>query len=108
MDLLLSKTLRPLPLPKVDEDGKVHDAFNDAELRYRMRYVDLTVNEQKETFIKRTKCSMRCVLSLMTEDILRLKPCFTTYSGGAAARPFITHHNSLTCHYTCVLPMSCI
>jgi lysyl-tRNA synthetase class 2 len=56
MNLLLSKTLRPLPLPKVDEDGKVHDAFNDAELRYRMRYVDLTVNQNvKNTFIKRTK-----------------------------------------------------
>jgi lysyl-tRNA synthetase, class II len=44
----LSKTLRPLPLPKVDEDGKVHDAFNDAELRYRMRYVDLVVNPKCE------------------------------------------------------------
>ena len=52
----LSKTLRPLPLPKTDEEGNVHDAFNDAELRYRMRYVDLVVNPQvKEVFIKRTK-----------------------------------------------------
>jgi lysyl-tRNA synthetase class 2 len=49
----LSKTLRPLPYPKVDEEGKVHDAFNDAELRYRMRYVDLTVNQHvKDTFVK--------------------------------------------------------
>ena len=52
----LSKTLRPLPLPKTDEDGNIHDAFNDPELRYRMRYVDLVVNPQvKEVFIKRTK-----------------------------------------------------
>ena len=52
----LSKTLRPLPFPKTDEDGKVYDAFNDAELRYRMRYVDLVVNPQvKEVFVKRTK-----------------------------------------------------
>src|SRR5690606_25311768 len=51
---LLSKSLRPLPLPKVDEDGKVYDAFNDPELRYRQRYVDLVVNPQvKDTFIKR-------------------------------------------------------
>ena len=49
----LSKTLRPLPLPKIDEDGKIHDAFNDAELRYRMRYVDLTVNQHvKETIYR--------------------------------------------------------
>ena len=53
---LLSKALRPLPLPKVDADGKVHDEFNDPELRYRQRYVDLIVNPQvKDTFIKRTK-----------------------------------------------------
>lgn len=52
----LSKTLRPLPLPKKDEEGNIHDAFNDAELRYRMRYVDLVVNPHvKEVFIKRTK-----------------------------------------------------
>ena len=53
---LLSKALRPLPLPKVDAEGKVFDEFNDPELRYRQRYVDLVVNPAvKETFIKRTK-----------------------------------------------------
>src|SRR5690606_29896790 len=53
---LLSKTLRPLPMPKTDADGKVYDGFNDPELRYRQRYVDLVVNPQvKEVFVKRTK-----------------------------------------------------
>ncbi|MCG9791254.1 lysine--tRNA ligase [Flavobacterium algicola] len=93
----LSKTLRPLPLPKVDEDGKVHDAFNDAELRYRMRYVDLTVNQNvKETFIKRTKLfnSMRSFFN--DAGYLEVEtPVLQSIPGGAAARPFITHHNSL-------------
>jgi lysyl-tRNA synthetase class 2 len=93
----LSKTLRPLPLPKVDEDGKVHDAFNDAELRYRMRYVDLTVNQNvKETFIKRTKLfnSMRGFFN--DAGYLEVEtPVLQSIPGGAAARPFITHHNSL-------------
>jgi lysyl-tRNA synthetase class 2 len=93
----LSKTLRPLPLPKVDEDGKVHDAFNDAELRYRMRYVDLTVNQSvKDTFIKRTKLfnSMRSFFN--DKGYLEVEtPVLQPIPGGAAARPFITHHNSL-------------
>jgi lysyl-tRNA synthetase class 2 len=93
----LSKTLRPLPLPKVDEDGKVHDAFNDAELRYRMRYVDLTVNQNvKDTFIKRTKLfnSMRSFFN--DKGYLEVEtPVLQPIPGGAAARPFITHHNSL-------------
>ena len=56
---LLSKALRPLPLPKVDAEGKVYDQFNDPELRYRQRYVDLIVNPQvKDTFIKRTKIAV--------------------------------------------------
>jgi lysyl-tRNA synthetase class 2 len=69
---VLAKALKPLPVVKTDADGKTYDAFADPEQRYRRRYVDLTVNDQvKETFIKRTKCLMRCVLSLMTKDILR-------------------------------------
>jgi lysyl-tRNA synthetase class 2 len=93
----LSKTLRPLPLPKVDEDGKVHDAFNDAELRYRMRYVDLTVNQNvKETFIKRTKMFNAMRSFFNDRGYLEVEtPVLQPIPGGAAARPFITHHNSL-------------
>jgi lysyl-tRNA synthetase class 2 len=93
----LSKTLRPLPLPKVDEDGKVHDAFNDAELRYRMRYVDLTVNQNvKETFIKRTKLFNAMRGFFNDAGYLEVEtPVLQSIPGGAAARPFITHHNSL-------------
>jgi lysyl-tRNA synthetase class 2 len=93
----LSKSLRPLPLPKVDEDGKVHDAFNDSELRYRMRYVDLTVNEHvKETFIKRTKLFTAMRKFFNDRGYLEVEtPVLQPIPGGAAARPFITHHNSL-------------
>ncbi|OCB76505.1 lysine--tRNA ligase [Flavobacterium crassostreae] len=93
----LSKTLRPLPLPKVDEDGKVHDAFNDAELRYRMRYVDLTVNQNvKQTFVKRTKLFNAMRGFFNDAGYLEVEtPILQSIPGGAAARPFITHHNSL-------------
>ena len=93
----LSKTLRPLPLPKVDEEGTVFDAFNDAELRYRMRYVDLTVNPQvKETFIKRTKLFNAMRGFFNDAGYLEVEtPVLQSIPGGAAARPFITHHNSL-------------
>jgi lysyl-tRNA synthetase class II len=68
---LLSKTLRPLPLPKVDEDGK-HDAFNDAELRYRMRYVDLTVNQNVKILLSNAQsCLTLCVAFLTKLDTLR-------------------------------------
>jgi lysyl-tRNA synthetase class 2 len=93
----LSKALKPLPLPKTDADGKVHDAFTDPELRYRRRYVDLVVNPQvREIFIKRTSLfnAMRQFFNeagYMEVDTPVLQPI----PGGAAARPFITHHNAL-------------
>ncbi|WP_395044269.1 lysine--tRNA ligase [Flavobacterium sp.] len=93
----LSKTLRPLPLPKVDEDGKVHDAFNDAELRYRMRYVDLVVNPNvKEVFMKRTKLFTAMRNFFNQAGYLEVEtPILQAIAGGAAARPFISHHNAL-------------
>ena len=93
----LSKTLRPLPLPKTDEDGNVHDAFVDPELRYRMRYVDLVVNPQvKEVFMKRTKLFTAMRNFFNDAGYLEVEtPVLQSIPGGAAARPFITHHNSL-------------
>ena len=95
--ILLSKSLKPLPLPKTDTEGKIHDAFTDPELRYRQRYVDLVVNPKvKETFVKRSKtiASMRQFFN----DFGYLEvetPILQPIPGGAAARPFITHHNAL-------------
>ena len=93
----LSKTLRPLPLPKTDETGKVYDAFTDAELRYRMRYVDLVVNPQvKEVFMKRTKLFTAMRTFFNNAGYMEVEtPVLQSIPGGAAARPFITHHNSL-------------
>ena len=94
---ILTKSLRPLQLPKVDADGTIHDAFTDPEKRYRQRYVDLVVNPQvKDVFIKRTKLtnSMRSYLNdkgYMEVETPILQPLY----GGAAARPFKTHHNTL-------------
>lgn len=95
--ILLSKALRPLPLPKVDADGKVHDEFNDPELRYRQRYVDLIVNPQvKDTFVKRTKITNSIRKFFNDKGYLEVEtPILQPIPGGASARPFITHHNAL-------------
>jgi len=94
---LLSKTLRPLPLPKTDADGNVHDAFTDEEQRYRMRYVDLVVNPHvKEVFVKRTKMFNAMREFFNNAGYMEVEtPVLQPIPGGAAARPFITHHNSL-------------
>ena len=94
---VLSKALKPLPVVKIDADGKAHDAFADAEQRYRRRYVDLTVNDHvKETFIKRTKLFNAMRSFFNDKGYLEVEtPVLQPIPGGAAARPFITHHNSL-------------
>lgn len=94
---VLAKALRPLPVVKIDADGKAHDAFADAEQRYRRRYVDLTVNDHvKETFIKRTKLFNAMRSFFNDKGYLEVEtPVLQPIPGGAAARPFITHHNSL-------------
>ena len=94
---LLTKSLRPLPQAKTDENGVVHDAFNDPELRYRQRYVDLTVNPQvKEVFVKRTKLFNAMRNFFNEAGYFEVEtPILQSIPGGAAARPFITHHNAL-------------
>ena len=94
---VLAKALKPLPVVKIDADGKTHDAFSDPEQRYRRRYVDLTVNDQvKETFIKRTKMFNAMRSFFNDKGYLEVEtPVLQPIPGGAAARPFITHHNSL-------------
>ena len=94
---ILSKALKPLPLPKVDADGNTYDAFNDPELRYRQRYADLVVNPHvKEVFIKRTKLFNAMRSFFNNAGYFEVEtPVLQPIPGGAAARPFITHHNSL-------------
>lgn len=94
---LLTKSLRPLPLPKVDAEGNVHDAFVDPELRYRQRYADLLVNPHiKETFVKRTKLFNAMRQFFNDAGYFEVEtPVLQPIPGGAAARPFITHHNAL-------------
>ena len=94
---MLSKSLRPLPLPKQDAEGKVYDEFNDPELRYRQRYVDLVVNPKvKDTFIKRTKITNSIREFYNDKGYLEVEtPILQPIPGGAAARPFLTHHNAL-------------
>ena len=94
---VLSKSLKPLPIVKTDADGKVHDAVTDPEFRYRQRYADLVVNPGvKETFIKRTKMYNSIRSFLNEHGYLEVEtPILQPLYGGAAARPFKTHHNTL-------------
>lgn len=94
---LLSKSLKPLPLPKTDKDGHVHDAFTDPEMRYRQRYADLVVNPKvKEVFMKRTKLFNAMRGFFNDAGYLEVEtPILQPIPGGASARPFTTHHNSL-------------
>ncbi|MCB0662027.1 MAG: lysine--tRNA ligase [Saprospiraceae bacterium] len=94
---VLAKSLRPLPIVKTDAEGNVHDAFTDPELRYRQRYVDLIVNNGvKETFLKRTKMVNSIREFLNDAGAIEVDtPVLQSIPGGAAARPFITHHNAL-------------
>lgn len=94
---LLSKSLKPLPLPKTDAEGQVHDAFTDPEMRYRQRYVDLVVNPQvKEVFVKRTKLFSAMRNFFNDAGYMEVEtPILQAIPGGAAARPFVTHHNAL-------------
>ena len=93
---VLSKSLRPLPIVK-EKDGKTYDAFTDPEQRYRMRYVDLIVNPQlKDVFVKRTKLIDTMREMFNEYGFLEVEtPVLQPIPGGAAARPFITHHNTL-------------
>ena len=93
---LLAKALKPLPIPKV-KDGVTYDAFTDPEMRYRQRYADLVVNPHvKEVFIKRTKLFNAMRSFFNDAGYFEVEtPVLQPIPGGAAARPFITHHNSL-------------
>ena len=94
---LLSKALKPLPLPKTDSEGNTYDEFNNPETRYRQRYADLIVNSNvKDVFIKRTKLFTAMRTFFNNNGYFEVEtPILQSIPGGAAARPFKTHHNSL-------------
>jgi lysyl-tRNA synthetase, class II len=94
---VLSKGLKPLPVVKTDAEGNTYDAFSDIELRYRMRYVDLTVNpEFRKIFVMRSKLIKTIRAYLDDLGLLEVEtPILQAIHGGAAARPFKTHHNTL-------------
>ena len=94
---VLSKALRPLPIVKTDKDGNIHDAFEDPELRFRQRYVDLVVNEGvKDIFVKRNKVYTSMREYFNSNGYMEVEtPVLQSIPGGASARPFITHHNAL-------------
>jgi len=94
---LLSKALKPLPLPKQDSEGNTYDEFNDPELRYRQRYADLAVNPHvKEVFVKRTRLFNAMRQFFNDAGYFEVEtPILQPIPGGAAARPFVTHHNTL-------------
>jgi lysyl-tRNA synthetase class 2 len=94
---VLSKSLRPLPIVKRDDEGNVYDGFTNPELRYRMRYVDLTVNpDYKQIFINRSKVINTMRNYFDSQGWMEVEtPILQAVHGGAAARPFQTHHNTL-------------
>ncbi|TSJ39583.1 lysine--tRNA ligase [Mucilaginibacter corticis] len=94
---ILSKSLKPLPVVRRDDEGNIYDAFTDPEMRYRQRYVDLTVNpEYKQIFIKRSKVISAMRNYFNAQGWMEVEtPILQAIHGGAAARPFATHHNTL-------------
>ena len=93
---ILSKSIKPLPIVK-EKDGVTYDAFTDAEMRYRMRYVDLIVNDHvKDTFMKRTRIINKMREFFNSKGYTEVEtPILQAIPGGASARPFITQHNAL-------------
>ncbi len=94
---MLSKSLRPLPVVKIDAEGTAHDVVTDPEFRYRQRYADLIINQDvREVFRKRTKIIQSLRNTFNEQGYLEVEtPILQAIPGGAAARPFITHHNAL-------------